>query len=439
MYKTLDRCLCCGGRALLCYLDLGSQPAANSYRKPSQKPMRVAYLGVNPPGEAVFPLRVNVCRSCFHSQLSVAVQPELLYRNYLYVSGTTRTLKQHHRALAVDTVRRVQEHEGDEPRVLDLGCNDGSLMEQFQELRCAVWGVDPAENLGETARAKKLNVDTAYWTDFYARNHRQQDRYDIVTALNVVGHVADPRDFLRGIQRVLAPRGIAVVEFPYGRHILEQREWDQWYHEHHSEFLVSSFLRLAARSGLEIMDLQETPVHGGSIRFYLKRSSAGIVEFPELAEIKKIPVVQEYLDAEEAAGLRNVDRYLQFQEQVLVTCSELRRRLTDLQTVGGCRLYGYGASAKLNTVLNHTGLQLEGVFDDNPLKHGYVTPGQGVPIVSPQRLSATSSEPVAFVLGAWNFKDEIKQKLQALRPSMPGRKDYLITYVPDVRVEPLHD
>jgi SAM-dependent methyltransferase len=424
MYKSLDRCLCCGCRALVCYLDLRSQPAANSYTLPSP-----ATIYGEPERESVFPLRVNVCRGCWHSQLSVSVEPELLYRNYLYVSGTTQTLKQHHRALAVDAVRRIQQHEADGLLVLDLGCNDGSLLRQFEELRCTAYGVDPAENLGETARAQGLQVATEYWTAFYARQHRTAKRYDLVTALNVVGHVRDPQDFLQGMKHVLAQRGLAVVEFPYGRHILEQGEWDQWYHEHHGEFLVHSFRKLAERAGLQITDIVETPVHGGSIRFYL-RHAIGKAE---------PPIVAEYLAAEEAAGLTDYATYERFGRMA----GDAKQRLQELlyQVEGwGCRMLGYGASAKLNTVLNALPtdrLQLDAIIDDNPLKHGCLTPGRGIPIRGPELLEEVPGS-AAFLLGAWNFKAEIKQKLQALRPQVPGRVDYLITYVPEVRVEPLY-
>ena len=413
-YKELSHCLACGGNSALApYLSLGVQPLANSYRRPNDTSE-----------EQKFPLAVNHCQLCHHSQLTIAVNPDLLYRDYLYVSGTTKTFRKHQEQLARRAIRAF-EKSPQQMRVLDIASNDGSQLESFRALGCEVYGVDPAVNLRTITLEKDIDVDVAYFDEEWARQQKKRDDepYDIITATNVLGHVSDPYSILCGIQHLLAPDGIAIIEFPYGKNILQHGEFDQWYHEHHSEFTVNSFHALVRRCGLAIRDILETPIHGGSIRFTLghytkPQTFTGYME-----------TVGHYRKVENEAGLYSDAAYEAFQERVDETCKALILE-TEKQKFLGRKTVGYGASAKLNSVLNYTRIELDWICDDTPMKHGYVTPGQRIPIVGTDSL--LGPDRLAIVLGAWNFASEIQQKIASIRKQLPGR-DVLITYVPEVR------
>lgn len=393
-YAITGECRCCGSTDLELVLDLGRQPLANDYvREPVEQP--------------AYPLELFVCRRCFHNQLGVAVHPDRMFRHYLYVSGTSRTLRDHFAGLAHDVLTWVKPRP---KRVLDLACNDGTLLAAFRADGCIVQGVDPAANLVTRASAAGLDVIEGYWPEAC---RRVSGPFDLVTAANVLAHVADPAGFLTAMLDVLSPHGIAVVEFPYAGEMVLRHEWDTIYHEHLSYFLAGPFLRLAERVGAAVVRVQQTPIHGGSIRLALRRGGSHCAEARTLVE------------SERAAGLYDPVTYATFARRVDQTCRELTGHVWKL-VAAGRRVVGYGASAKGNTLLNRCPLPLTWIADDNPLKHGYLTPGRHIPIRPTADLAA---EPpgLGIVLLAWNFADEILANIRRLRP---GMGDEALHYVP---------
>src|SRR6185503_10078214 len=251
-YKKKIYCRCCKQKKLFLYLDLGKQPLANSYHKNENLPE--------------IPLRVMLCASCYHSQLSVVVDPDTMFRNYLYVSGTTDTFRNHQKALAQDAITRIKTHM---PYVLDIACNDGSQLEYFRDLNCKVLGVDPAKNLRKISKKKKIPVLVEYWTQQVAKSVKKQ--FDIITGTNVFAHVDDLDEFLRATKIVLKDDGYLILEFPYADNMITHNEFDTVYHEHLSYFLVHSFKNLIERFNLYIFDVLRNPIQGGSIRFFKKK------------------------------------------------------------------------------------------------------------------------------------------------------------------------
>jgi SAM-dependent methyltransferase len=407
MHEHVRICRCCGGGDLVPYLDLGEQPLANAYHR----------------GEALprFPLAVSLCRGCAHSQLGIVVDPELLFRHYLYVSGTTETFRRHTAELADDALAFTGAR-----RVLDVACNDGTLLEQFRARGCEVHGVDPALNLRELTVGKGLPVLTELWGAQAASELRASGAapFDLITATNVLAHVADPLEFLRACAAALAPGGTALVEFPYGVETVDRCEFDQVYHEHVSYFLARSLTALAERAGFEVRRALRTPIHGGSIRFFLRPTSGAPRHCGEVAAL---------LEHERARGLHDPATYERFSARVQENGRALRVALERARRAGR-KVVGYGASAKGNTVLNAFELDLSYVVDDNPLKWSLLTPGRDVPIRPPAAL-AEETEPLTIVVMAWNFLEEIQRRVLAVRGQRPG--DSFLLYVPSVRELPI--
>jgi novobiocin biosynthesis protein NovU/D-mycarose 3-C-methyltransferase len=378
-------------------LDLGAQPLANSYTK-------------EPIDLPVFPLVLQVCGRCFHNQLSVVVDPDLMFRHYLYVSGTTRTLREHFAQLVRDACQWISPRP---QRILDIACNDGTLLEVFRQEGCMVRGVDPARNLVAQAADKGLDVVEGYWP---GAQSEVGGPFDVITATNVLAHVADPRTFLVAALDTLSPHGAVIIEVPYGRDLILQREWDTIYHEHLSYFLVGPLLRLAEAVGTAVTHARRVSIHGGSLRLALQRDAG-----QHCAEIRALA------ESERHDGLWDMATYEAFASHVETICGELQDLVGSL-AARGQRVIGYGASAKGNTLLNRCRLPLAYIVDDNPLKHGYLTPGQHIPILPPEVV--LEEEPGLHVLLlAWNFAREILRNWRAARTD---RGDHAIHYVPKV-------
>ncbi|HEX8845208.1 MAG TPA: class I SAM-dependent methyltransferase [Pyrinomonadaceae bacterium] len=371
----LLNCLACGGSDLNPFLDLGSQPLANSYHTGSGGPS--------------YPLAVVRCRDCTHSQLTTEVPPDQMFRQYAYVSGTTETIRSYFDRFVAQAVADARVRGISHPRVLDIACNDGTLLEVFREHGCRqLAGVDPAENLHAITAAKGFDVVCDYWTEAIAQS---LGAFDIVVAMNVLGHTARPLEFLEAAALSLSPEGRLYVQTSQA-HWLERGEFDCVYHEHISYFTPDSLRTLARRAGLRLEELEIVPVHGGSLRVTFTAPYA-------------------------ALGRRA--------EQ---TAEKIRAAITHYRAEG-FSVAGYGAAAKGNTLLNFAEIDLAYIVDDNPLKWGLLTPGRHIPIYSPDVLA--NEDRLVILLLAWNFAEEIRRKVATLR----GEKEtvYIMPF-PEVRV-----
>ena len=371
---------------------MGDQPLANSYHKGEVLP--------------TYPLRVRLCTNCYLSYLSVVVDPDDMFRNYLYVSGTTATLRNHWKELAADAVSRVGVG-----KVLDIACNDCMPLEQFRDLGCEVLGVDPAINLREISKQKNIDVIVDYWKPGLV----EDESFDIITAANVVGHTDDVKSFLEIAKSAIKPNGIIIIEFPYAKHIFDNVAFDQFYHEHVSEFIIHAFYRLLNRVDLKVDDIMLTPIHGGSIRFFLKKNLEDHCD-----------KLYEMIHAEGGAGLLKKETYLAYGARV----NKNRDDLVKLAHKVG-DIVAFGASAKGNTMLNYFKLKFKYVVDDNSMKWGLFTPGMDIAICDPNDLAKEPND-LHIVLTAWNFAKEIKEKVRRIRGH---NRDKFVFYVPNVRIE----
>lgn len=396
--KKITACRCCGDKNLFLYLDLGKQPLANSYHKEDKLKK--------------YPLEVMLCKKCFHSMLSVVIKPELMFKNYLYVSGTTETFQNHCRELAKDAVTRVKTKK---IRVLDIACNDGTQLGFFKKLGCDVYGVDPAENLREITNKKNIPVIVDYWSKKVAQKLGR--KFNLITGTNVFAHVDQIDKFLAACFLALEDDGVLILEFPYANNMIKYNEFDTIYHEHLSYFLVNSFATLATRMKFQVVDLLRTPIHGGSIRFFLKKGIG--------SHSQKVTAL---IQKEKESGLFDIQTYKLFAKNVAKNRNYLRKLVSDLRK-DRKKVIGYGASAKGNTMLNYFNLDLDYIVDDNSLKWEFVTPGRNILIKSPKILQE-ERENLYIVIMSWNFYKEIVGKIKKLR----GNKyhDNAILYVPKV-------
>jgi len=337
-----------------------------------------------------------------------------MFKNYLYVSGTTQTLKDHFGDLAEDALARVSSIG---TRVIDIACNDGTLLEQFREKSggsADIYGVDPAKNLRAITKKKDIPVLVDYWGPKVVG---KMPFADIITATNVFAHVDDVYEFLNTCKLMMTNKGITIIEVPYALNLLKNLEFDTIYHEHLSYFLVSSMVRLTDRALLNIIDIEETPIHGGSIRFYLS------------SQMLESPKVMEYVEREREAGYLSPEGYQDFAQKVDKIRGDLTSYANGLRNEGKAFM-GYGASAKGNTLLNYTKLKLDYIVDDNPMKWDYLTPGMDIPIVPPEYI-AEETLGIDILVLSWNFYKEIAKKVQDLRG--PGRTN-LVRYIPEIKV-----
>lgn len=399
-WKPLNACLCCTAENPLMILNLGAQPLANSYHaKGEELPS--------------FPLALCVCPQCFHGQQAVAVDPDLMFRQYAYVSGTSTTLREYFDWFARDVQERYAAQFGEGPTIMDIACNDGSQLASFAKIGWQTYGVDPAENLLERSRATGAQVVCDYWTLKSAQSFGR--KFDILIAQNVFAHTADPFGFLETAKAVMHKKSKLLIQTSQAD-MIPRGEFDTIYHEHISFFSAKSMQILAHRAGLSLEDIRITPVHGGSYVFTLGFDS------DEHAAEKR-------LSHEEREGRYTMEFFERFANIARASVAQLKDVLSKY-AADGYVVVGYGAAAKGNTMLNFGGIELEYIVDDNPLKHNLLTPGMDIPIYAPERL-AEERRAVVLVPLAWNFYDEIYRKLKHYRPD---RSDILVTYFPEVTI-----
>ena len=390
-YTTLDKCVACGGSNLEQFLDLAEQPLANNYHDGTG-------------GGELFKLGLNLCTDCYHTQLPVSVDPKAMFDHYIYVTGTSQTLRDYCDWFAKFVTDRENLKQGN---ILDIACNDGTQLDSFRKLGWKTFGVDPAKNLFDIALEKGHMVRNAYWPISYPQ-------MDVITAQNVCAHTPNPLEFLQGVKKSLTVNGTAYIQTSQSQ-MYQRNEFDTTYHEHISFFSANSMQTLAARAGLVLTEIEITPIHGDSYVFVLKH---------EGADIKNS--VTETIRKEGKEGRHNEMFYKQFGINAESIVRKLKDLVTKCQKVG-TPVVGYGAAAKGMTVLNANDIQLDWIVDDNELKQGLLTPGTNIPIKD--RSSLDTDEHVVVIPLAWNFFDEIKSNVEEIRQD---KSTQYVQYFPNV-------
>jgi 2-polyprenyl-3-methyl-5-hydroxy-6-metoxy-1,4-benzoquinol methylase len=376
----IKKCLACGHDHLIPVLDLNDQPLANSYKKTKDEP------------EASYPLKINRCNYCYHVQLSHAVNPDLIYKNYLYVSGTTKTYVEYMEWYADFCIETF----GRNPRsVLDIGCNDGSQLNAFKARGLRTYGVDPAENLYPIS-SQNHNVKCGY----FDKNYEQFT--DIITIQNAFAHNPNPLEFLKNCKRNLEPEGLIFIQTSQSDMILNN-EFDTIYHEHISFYNILSMSLLCIRAGLELIDVVKTPIHGTSYIFIIS------------ADKKQYARVNNLIGMENFADLYDKITYVDYAQNCIDMVEKFKEKVEYWRSQG-YKVVGYGAAAKANTFLNFSKVPFDMIIDDNPLKQGLYTPGSSIGIVGSDVLKTfTEDDKILFVPLAWNFFKEIRERIISQR------------------------
>ncbi len=402
-------CIVCGNTNVELFLDLGSTPLANKFLSKEK-------LGQPEPS---FPLRVGFCHSCHHVQLTEAVPPGAMFDDYLYISSASDTLKAHLFDISDIVVKRF--HLGPKDLVVDIGCNDGTLLSGFKRHGVKLLGVDPAQNLAVFTEKLGIPRHVGFFNSATAKELvAKYGHASAMTATNTFPHIPALQDFVKGISLMLAPGGVFVIEAHYLIDILDQGAFDTVYHEHVSYWALGPMRRLFEQHGMEIVNAERVPLHHGQLRVSVQRQGEGKVQ----------PAVREILEMEDRRGLNNFETFKAFSRDVQRIKSELTKTISDLRQAGK-RVVGYGAPAKGNTLLCFLDLgtdKLDYIADKSPLKQGLYTPGLHVPVVPPERLLA--DQPDYVLLLAWNFVDEIL----AQQAEYHKRGGKFIIPVPRVRI-----
>lgn len=393
-----NTCLACGSHNLTHSLDLGKQPLANSY------------LSTVDEDEQTYPLGVNLCLDCFHLQLTTIVDPELIYKNYLYVSGTSTTLKDYSNWFANYVNECCDKVDN---RVLDIGCNDGTQLDSFKTLGYDTWGVDPAENIYPTS-SKNHTIVCDFFSDKVLS--KLNTSFDAITAQNVMAHNPNPLEFLKNCRELMSNHTKLFVQTSQANMVLND-EFDTIYHEHINYFNINSMNMLAQRAGLYLIDAIRTPIHGTSYVFVFSKTQSRPYN------------IQNTLSTESA--LHKAETYTKWVQNVNANMVVLKETLLSYKQQG-YKIVGYGAAAKGNTLLNYLGIQLDLIIDDNPLKQNLYTPGTRVLIKGSDSIAEFSKDDkIVFMPLAWNFFTEISNRIRTIRNM---KQDVFLKYFPKVEI-----
>lgn len=347
--------------------------------------------------EPLFPLDLAFCADCSLVQITETVPPEQLFSHYLYFSSFSDTMLRYAEEVASRLVksRRL----GKDCLVVEVASNDGYLLQFYRRAGVTVLGIDPAANVAKAAESRGVPTLVKFFGPDVATELKASGQTaDVLHANNVLAHVGDLNGFVAGVATVLKPGGVAVIEVPHVKTMVDALEFDTIYHEHLCYFSLIALQALFSRHGLVVTDVERLPIHGGSLRLYVEASGA-----PSAA-------VCRLLAEERATGLDRVDFYVNFRHRVQTLRSRLKALLNDLKR-DGKRIAAYGASAKGSTLLNYCGIgreTLDFVVDRSTVKQGLYTPGTHLPILAPEALLVR--RPDYLLLLVWNLADEILEQ-----------------------------
>lgn len=381
--KKISECRVCKNKNIREFFNLGNQPFANSLLKtPNEK-------------EKFYPLSLSWCPNCNLVQLNHTADPKELFSNYVWVTATSKTAKEYAVIFYKEILSRTENlHEG---YTLEVASNDGTFLIPFIENGYKALGVDPAKNIADKAIREGVSTICGFFGEELAREIIREYGYaQVVFARNVLPHVANLHDFIKGLRLCLEDEGLLVLEVHYAEKICEELHYDSIYHEHLCYFTLKSIEQLINQYGLFIFDIEKSPISGGSLVLYIKKNKT-----------EEKPIVQSYREVEKEIELNELSSWEEFAKKAYSHREELLKIMNNLRKEDKI-IVGYGASARSSTLLNFCGIDtkfISMIADQNPLKQGFYTAGTHIPIDSPEKVMEKNPDCV-FIL-AWNFADEI--------------------------------
>lgn len=391
----MRRCRLCGAELSKTFVDLGMSPPCESYLDAAQLDQ----------GEVFYPLHVRICSECLLVQLPAYIPAEDIFGHYAYFSSFSDSWVRHAETFVEQAVTRLEL--GSESFVVEVASNDGYLLQHAvaRGIRCL--GIEPAANVAEAAEAKGVPTEVLFLgEETGVKLAAEHGPADLVVANNVFAHVPDIVDFSRGLRALVADSGHVSIEIPHLLRLIQGREYDTIYHEHFSYVSLLTTQRVLAAAGLSVVDVEELPTHGGSLRTWsMPIENAG----------EPSHSVAEVLAAEAEAGLHSLDGHTGFAQSVADVRNDLLEFLVNCSR-DGKRVVAYGAPGKGNTLLNHCGIRsdlVEFSVDRNPYKHGKFLPGTHIPIHPVEALE--QAQPDYVLVMPWNLRREIAEQLEYVR------------------------
>ncbi len=391
------------------FISFGRMPIANGFLKPEQIP-----------DEFFFELKVGFCPESKMVQLTELVdEKKMFHENYAFFSSTSTRMAEHFKAFAESVKARYLDPK--DPFVVEIGSNDGIMLQNFAKAGIRHLGIEPSANVAEVARSKGVNTVSKFFDEKVAREIvSEYGNADAFMAANVMCHIPYINSVMAGIKILLKPKGVLAFEDPYLGDIIQKTSYDQIYDEHAFYYSVGSISYLVERHGLEVIDVEPQHTHGGSMRYIISHKGAHKVS----------PAVEAQRRKEDALGLHKMETYAAFKKNVERSRDQLMAVLRDLKQQGK-RVVGYGATSKSTTVTMYCGITpdlVEFISDTTPIKQGKLSPGAHIPVKPYQDFVA--AKPSHTLLFAWNHGEEIMAKEQAYKAA--GGK--FIVYVPEVKV-----
>ncbi|KKP59982.1 MAG: C-methyltransferase [Candidatus Gottesmanbacteria bacterium GW2011_GWA1_34_13] len=410
MIKKITKCRICNSRKITKFFAFGSIPLPNGFLTKEQLKK----------SEKFYPLTAGYCNICGLVQLTEIVNPEEMFKNYVYIPSSSKTRMNNFETIALQAQKKFKLKSNS--LIIDIGSNDGSMLSYFKGLGYRTLGIDPAENLAKIAVLKGIETINDYISIKLSKKIKSKyGSADIITATNVVAHISDLPDLLLSVEQLLSDNGVFICEFPYLLDLIRKNQFDTIYHEHLSYFSIKPLIYLIKRSNLKLIDVQRTSIDGGSLRIFLAKKSS----------VYKINnQINKLFQQEIKVGLYDAKTYIKFAKNVKQLCKLLKKTLKKLK-IQGKTIAGYGAAAKGNILLNYSKIDnklIDFIVDSTSYKQGLYTPGTHIPIYP--EIEIINRQPDYVLILAWNFVKEIINK--QVKYSKNGGK--FIIPVPKIKI-----
>jgi 2-polyprenyl-3-methyl-5-hydroxy-6-metoxy-1,4-benzoquinol methylase len=406
-------CRSCGATLDQTFVDLGMSSLANTYIRPEQ----LNHM------EPFYPLHVYVCEKCLLVQLEQFSSPHDIFSDYAYFSSFSDSWLAHAKAYVDMIVERF--HLDQKAKVVEIASNDGYLLKNFVARGIPVLGIEPAANVAEVAKKNGINTRVAFFGEKTAIDLKRDGwSANLIIGNNVLAHVPELNDFVKGLKVLLKPMGLITMEFPHLFQLMEHNQFDTIYHEHFSYFSFLAVEQIFACHGMRLFDVEELPTHGGSLRIYACHDQDD--SKPIQSQVRDLK------SREKLAGFGELNHYLSFAPKVEATKRKLLSFLISARQEGK-RVVGYGAPAKGNTLLNYCGVRtdlIDYTVDRSPYKQGHFLPGVHIPIYAPEQIRQTRPDYVLIL--PWNLRDEVMQQM-AFIYEWGGK---FVVPIPEVKVYP---